>query len=82
MVENSTFLVKVRLDPFKEKIEPIIAILNDLVGSSTNLDVLGVKGLYIFLFTPLPFKSLLQVLGGLEAPTWLSVTPFSSSLSE
>jgi hypothetical protein len=45
MVENSTFRVKVWLELFKEKIEPIIEIPNALIGSFANFEVLGVKGI-------------------------------------
>ena len=59
MMENNIFWVEVGSDFIKENIESIIEIPNALIGFSANMDVLRIKGLYIFLFTPLLFEGLL-----------------------
>ena len=57
MVENSTFWVKVGLELAEEKIEPIIEIPNAFIGSFANFEVLRVKEIYTFFFTPPLFES-------------------------
>ena len=82
MLENNTFWVKVGLEFAKENIEPIIDILNALIGSFANLEVLRVEESYTFLFTPPAFESLFYIPRGFEAPTWFTVNPGFGSPSE